>query len=281
MLAAYSLQSVQDYQNAMKEIVQEIALLGLWRSKFFEHAAFYGGSALRILHELDRFSEDLEFSLLRPDPVFEMKAYLGAIEAELQGFGFSMTVEPREKAAPGPIQSAFIEANTRMNMLVVEAPRGITASTHREQMIRVKLEIDVDPPGGFETEARMRLLPIPFSVKAYALPDLFAGKMSAVLCRGWKEHVKGRDWFDFVWFVARGVPVRLGHLANRLVQSGAWKASDPLTASALAGLLRGRIEKTDFASARADVLPFIKDAASLDLWSAEFMKEVARRIKTA
>lgn len=279
MLAAYSCRSAQDYQNALKEIVQEIALLGLWRAKFFEHAAFYGGSALRILHELDRFSEDLDFSLLRPDGAFELKAFLSAIEAELKGFGFRMTVEPREKAVQGSIQSAFIKANTRANMLVIEAPRGITTSMHREQVLKVKLEIDVDPPGGFETEARLRMLPIPFSVKSYSLPDLFAGKLHAVLCRGWKGHVKGRDWYDFVWFVARAIPVRLSHLKIRLIQNGAWKSSDMLTAPALTDLLKERIEKTDFASARIDVLPFIRDPASIDLWSGSFMNDVAGRMK--
>ncbi|MBN1127559.1 MAG: nucleotidyl transferase AbiEii/AbiGii toxin family protein [Chitinispirillaceae bacterium] len=278
MLAGYACRSSVDYQNALREIVQEIALLGLWRSKFFEHAAFYGGSALRILYELDRFSEDLDFSLLRPDTAFSLDKYLAAVQLELRAFGFTMTVEPRHKAVPTPIQSAFIKANTRANLLVIEAPSGMVASLNREQQLKVKIEIDIDPPGGFYTEARLRMLPISFSVVSYRLPDLFAGKMSAILCRQWKEHVKGRDWYDLVWFIARAIPLRLEHLAARLVQNGVWPKSEPLTGPALQKLLSERIEKTDFASARADVHPFVRDTASIELWSPGFFHETAKRL---
>jgi hypothetical protein len=280
MLAQYHCRSALDYRNALREIVQEIALLGLWRSKFFEHAAFYGGSALRILHELDRFSEDLDFSLRRPNLGFTLTTYIEAIEAELHGFGFRMTVEPHEKALPTPILSACIKANSRANMLVIEAPSGIVTSLHREKVLKVKLEIDIDPPAGFQTEARMRALPIPFSIIVYRLPDLFASKMSAVLCRHWKDHVKGRDWYDFVWFIARSVPLRLDHLTLRLAKNGAWPATKPFTGSDLTEMLLERIQKTDFTSARADVLPFVHDTASLDLWSASFFREIALKLKT-
>jgi hypothetical protein len=279
MLSTYQCRSTADYQNALREIVQEIALLGLWRAKFFEYAAFYGGSALRILHDLDRFSEDLDFSLLRPDVRFVLDKYYTAMESELRAFGFHMTVEPREKTAQTPIRSAFIKANTRANLLVIEAPGGVVTSLHRGQVLKVKFEIDVDPPGGFQTEARVRTLPIPFSVRIYRLPDLFAGKMSAVLCRQWKEHVKGRDWYDLVWFVARSTPVRLDHLAARLVQQESWPASKPFTGAILRDLLFDRIKKTDFASARDDVFPFVRDAASLELWTPSFFNDIAGRLK--
>src|SRR5271168_5415411 len=97
MLDRYNCVSLQDYENALKEIMQEIALLGLWRSKFFEHTAFYGGTALRILYGLDRFSEDLDFSLLKQNKNFNLTPYLEAIKIELLGFGFSVTVEQKNK----------------------------------------------------------------------------------------------------------------------------------------------------------------------------------------
>ncbi len=281
MLKAYHCRSGRDYENALREIVQEIALLGLWRSKFFEHAAFYGGSALRILYELDRFSEDLDFSLVSPDNNFSIEPYLAAVKNELLSFGFRMTVEQREKIMPTPIKSAFIKANTATNLLVIETPKGITASMHRDQVLKIKLEIDIDPPEGFQTEVRLRILPIPFSVLSYRLPDLFAGKMSAVLCREWKNRVKGRDWYDLVWFISRSVPVRLEHLKLRLVQTGSFDASESLTAEKLAALLSKRIETTDFASAKADVTPFVRDIGSLTLWSPDFFREIAAKLRTA
>jgi predicted nucleotidyltransferase component of viral defense system len=279
MLAAYNCRNAFDYQNALREIVQEIALLGLWRSKFFEYAAFYGGSALRMLYGLDRFSEDLDFSLLKPDLNFSINSYMSALESELRSFGFRMTIEPKSKAIETPIKSAFIKGNTRASMLVIEAPQGVVRALHREQVIKVRLEIDVDPPGGFETEARIRTLPIPFSVLTYRLPDLFAGKMSAILCRGWKNHVKGRDWYDFVWFVARAVPIHLEHLAARLTQNRVWQGSKQLTLPILSEMLNERIEKTDFESAKADVASFINDTASVELWSKSFFREIVSKIR--
>jgi predicted nucleotidyltransferase component of viral defense system len=279
MLAPFNCQTSADYENALKEIIQEIALLGLWRAKFFESAAFYGGSALRIVYEIDRFSEDLDFSLLRSDPTFKLERFLSAIEQELGAFGFSMTVEAKTKSIESPIQPAFIKANTRSNLLVVETPEGIIRGRHRNERLKIKLEIDVDPPGDFRTEARTRLLPIPFGILTYQLPDLFAGKISAALLRQRSHYVKGRDWYDLVWLIARSIPVRLSHCKARLVQAGAWKSDEELTAPRLVSQLTERIESLDIEAARADVVRFVKDPASLELWSRPFFHEVVARLQ--
>ena len=202
MLDRYQCRRVEDYVRALREILQEVALLGLWRSKFFEKAAFYGGTALRILYGMDRFSEDLDFSLLKPISDFDLSRYLGALEREIRSFGFEVSVTKREKTAESPVQSAFLKADTLKHLLVIETAEEVARQIPRGQVMKIKIEVDTDPPPGFDTENKFLLHPIPFSVRAFVLPDLFAGKMHAVLCRQWKSRVKGRDWYDLVWYAA-------------------------------------------------------------------------------
>ena len=256
MLKKYHCHSRQDYTNALKEIFQEIALLGLWRSKFYEKAAFYGGSALRILYGLDRFSEDLDFTLLAPDADFSLASYNQAIMDELNSFGFDVQVITKIKNIQSTIQCAFIKASSKKQLLVVEAPTDMIKSLHRMQQIKIKMEVDIDPPGKFTTEAKQLSQPISFSVKTLTQPDLFAGKIHAILCRPWKQRVKGRDWYDFVWYIGRGVPVNLIHLRERLIQSKAWSADQALTHQDMVTLLHKKIQAIDFSQARRDVVPF-------------------------
>ncbi|MBZ0187582.1 MAG: nucleotidyl transferase AbiEii/AbiGii toxin family protein, partial [Candidatus Obscuribacterales bacterium] len=164
MLERYKCVTIQDYANALKEIMQEIALLGLWRSKFFEHAAFYGGTALRILYGLDRFSEDLDFSLLEPQSDFNLKTYIAAVESELISMGFRVTVEEREKNVSTAIESAFIKADTKEHLIKITVPETIADRVQKNKVMKVRFEVDTDPPGGFNTEVKILLQPIPFSV---------------------------------------------------------------------------------------------------------------------
>lgn len=281
MLERYRCESADDYDRALREIIQEIALLGLWRSKFYERAAFYGGSALRILHGLDRFSEDLDFTLLRPQPGFSLDRYLAAAGDELLAFGFEVEVAEKIKRAGGQIRSAFIKGGTKKLMLDILVPDSIVSRVPANQRIKVKLELDVDPPPGFETEAQTLYQPVPFSVLAFKQPDLLAGKLHAVLCRKWKQRVKGRDWYDLVWFLAREVPVRLAHLKARLIQTGDWPRKKALAKKDVTGLLEKRIAATDFKAAQSDVAPFLQDPDSTTLWSAAFFRDLIRdRLKT-
>ncbi len=209
MLNRYDCQTRDDYVNALREILQELALLGLWRGKFFEHAAFYGGTALRVLYGLDRYSEDLDFSLLRPSPTFHLGVFGDALLREIRSFGFDVDFEPRERPARTRIGSAFLKANTYRQWLVIETGDELLRGLPAGKTLKIKLEVDTDPPGGFETETRYLLQPIPFGLRVYRLPDLFAGKLHAVLCRKWQSRIKGRDWYDLVWYAARHPHVNL------------------------------------------------------------------------
>lgn len=279
MLDKYACKSQNDYLNALKEIVQEIALLGLWRAKFYEKAAFYGGSALRILYGLDRFSEDLDFTLLNVDLKFQLDPYYQAIEKELNAFGFEVSIEKKVKNRHSTIESAFIKTNSKIQLLMIKAPSEIVAKIHSMHSIKIKMEVDVNPPGKFSTEAKTLLRPIPFSVNTLCLPDLFAGKIHALLCRPWLKRVKGRDWYDFVWYISQGVAVNLVHLKERLVQSEAWRSSDNLTLEQLHQLMLAKINITDFSNARLDVSVFIKNQDVLSMWSAAFFIELLARLK--
>lgn len=279
MLSTYNCQTTGDYENALKEIIQEVALLGLWRSKFFEHAAFYGGSALRILHGLERFSEDLDFSLLVPDEDFLLTPYLRAVAAELEGFGFEASVERKSKRVHTPIESAFIKAGTQLHLLKIAVPPKLTDKIHQHKVMTIKLEVDTDPPAGFETEVKTLLQPIPFAVSCYKPPYLFAGKIHAILQRAWKQRVKGRDYFDFVWYIARGIPCHLRHLEMRLRQSGGWLEPRPLEKSDLLSALELHFETLDQQAAKRDVVPFLKDPRQIDLWSRDFFRSLSSSLR--
>jgi hypothetical protein len=279
MLTKYECKSADDYVPALREILQEIALLGLWRSKFFEKAAFYGGTALRILYGLDRFSEDLDFSLLEPMADFELKRYCDALEKELVAFGFEVSVEVKNKSVETAVQSAFLKGNTANQLLVIQAGGEIVRQIPPGQIVRIKLEVDTDPPGGFATENKYLLQPIPFSVRSYTLPNLFAGKMHALLCRRWKNRVKGRDWYDLVWYCTHHPEIHLAHLEERMRQSGHWESEGPLDVVSFNDLLLQAIENLDVDQAREEVLPFVREPAALDIWSRDFFTEVMKRVR--
>jgi predicted nucleotidyltransferase component of viral defense system len=277
MLERYERRSADDHVNALREILQEIALCGLWRAKFFEHAAFYGGTALRVLYGLDRFSEDMDFSLLAPAENFELGPYCGAVEEELRAWGFPATVQVKRKTARSAVESAFLKANTRQLLLTIEAGE-VAAAIHGRRELKIKLEVDTDPPPDFTTETKFLLQPIPFSVKAYDPPSLFAGKMHAVLCRGWGTRVKGRDWYDLVWYVGRETPLDLAHLEARMRQSGHYDKDAALDEGAFQSMLVQRIEDLDIAAARSEVDRFLTDQATVRVWSREFFGSIAGRI---
>ncbi len=279
MLAKYECRRLEDYMRALREILQEVALLGLWRSKFFEKAAFYGGSAMRILYGLDRFSEDLDFSLLSPLSEFDLSNYSAALQKEIEAFGFDVRIEQRDKAVGSAVKSAFLKANTLNQLLVIETAEEILREVPRGQVLKIKLEVDTDPPPGFSSHTKYLLQPIPFAVRTYVLPDMFAGKMHAILCRKWKNRVKGRDWYDFVWYVTNHPELHLSHLEERMRQSGHWKGDSSLSPQSFQALLDKAITGLNVEQARREVEPFVRNPEALTLWSHDFFCDVASRIQ--
>ncbi len=279
MLARYDCRTRDDYINALREILQEVALLGLWRSKFFEHAACYGGTALRVLYGLDRYSEDLDFSLLKPEPGFSLKLYGKALLREVDSFGFKVEFESRERSIRTNMESAFLKATTYRQLILIEAPADLIQGLLPGKMLKIKLEVDVEPPGGFETESRYLVQPIPFAIRAYTLPDLLAGKLHTVLCRKWKARIKGRDWYDLVWYAGRHPQVRLRHMEARMRQSGDYDKPRPMSHKDLMDLLRSAIDRLDVRKARDEVAPFISDRRALEVWSHDFFRQIIERLE--
>jgi len=278
MLHRYENRRVEDYVRALREILQEIALLGLWRSKFFEKAAFYGGTALRILYGSDRYSEDLDFSLLKPMPDFDISRYISALEREVRSFGFQVSITVRKKTAEGPVQSAFLKADTLKHLLVIETASDIARQIPRGQVMKIRIEVDTNPPMGFDTENKFLLQPIPFSVRTFVLPDLFAGKMHAVLYRQWKSRFKGRDWYDLVWYASYHPQLHLDHLERRMIQSGHVKEGEHLSKEEFSLRTSHAIDKLDVNQIKKEVEPFVKNPEALEVWSKEFFRDVVKRI---
>ncbi len=279
MLKRYTCVTQEQTINALKEIIQEIALLGLYRAKFFEYGAFYGGTALRILYGLERFSEDLDFSLLKQNLDFNLQPFNRAIKEELSSFGFIVEVQEKIKTQKNDILSAFIKANTKIQILTLKIPNIVADALPTNQNLKIKMEVDIDPPLGFYTTTKTLLLPIPFAVRTYRLEDAFAGKMHAILCRSWKTRVKGRDWYDFVWFVSRNIKLSILHLQYRLHKSDHLEQKIKLTPTMLKEMLMHKINDIDLDFARADILLFIKDPIVIKLWSKVFFRELVDKIE--
>lgn len=265
-------------QVKVREILQQTALLGLERHGFFEKAAFYGGTALHFLYGLDRFSEDLDFTLFKPDPTFDFLPFLEGMRKELLSFGFKMEVTKKVKSKETSIVSAFMKMNTIELYLALDEETN-TPDTHKDEKIKIKLEVDIDPPSPFRCENRLILNPIAFYVSTLHPSDLFAGKMHAILYRSWKGRVKGRDWYDLIWYIQQNIPLSLTYLERCMKQSETLKENESLNLEKLINMLNMKIQTIDWESAKADVRAFITDTKKLAIWSPHFFSELLTHLR--
>ncbi|OQP42026.1 hypothetical protein A4H97_34160 [Niastella yeongjuensis] len=273
----YKPKNKAEAQQALREIMQEIALAGLQRSKFFEVAAFYGGTALRIFHGLDRFSEDLYFSLLEVNSEFSLQPYLDGMAREFIALGIEVSVTKKEKTKQSNVDSAFLKSDTAWQEITLKAIIPQEKIDKINPAIKIKLEVDKKPPPGFQTEENLLVKPFSFYTKCYQLPDLFAGKMHALLFRKWGNRVKGRDWYDMEWYIIKRIPLHLEHLAVRAKDSGNWH-SDTMKKEDFFTLLIEKISSVSMKQVKEDVLPFIKDYTKLDIWSPKYFTDIAKLI---
>ncbi|RJR17012.1 MAG: nucleotidyl transferase AbiEii/AbiGii toxin family protein [Nitrospiraceae bacterium] len=277
MLSKYDCKTPDDYKNALKEILQEIALLGLFRANLFDTAAFYGGSALRIFYGLDRFSEDLDFSLLKKSDKFDIAPYCDFIRDEMAAFGFEAEVTKKVKSGKSNIESAFIKAGTLIHLLQIESIKPPVSAIAGNELLKIKIEIDTDPPAGAKHEVKYLLTPVPCHVRIFSASSLFAGKVHALLCRDWKSgRMKGRDLYDYVWYLSRATSLNILHLEERMKQTGHLKEDERLTSAGLKEMLAEKFSSIDYAQAKQDVMPFIKDPRTLELWSDDFFRSITR-----
>ena len=267
MLARYNILSEKDRKNATYEVMQEIALAGLYRGGFFSNAAFYGGTCLRIFYGLVRFSEDLDFSLLKPDENFKLEDYFQPVINEFKAAGREVQITKKDKKPPGRVESAFLKDNAKIYNVRFQT----------EKTIKIKIEVDTDPPLSFNTEQKLLLHPFSFMTSCFALTDLFAGKMHAIVFRNWKSRVKGRDWYDFEWFVRNGVKLNFDHLQTRVRHFN----DIGMSREQFMEKLKERLASTDIESVKRDVIPFIKNSTEMEIWSNDYFLQLADMIKFA
>lgn len=270
MLTRYNPQNNSERENAIKEIIQEIALAGLSRGGFFEKAAFYGGTCARIFHGLNRFSEDLDFALVNKDSSFNLDDYFPSLKKEFLSYGIDINIEQKKKDEEDIVQSAFLKGDTLMLMMTFFPKNDNTQGIVPNQKIKIKFEIDTDNPIGGETEFKYRMFPAPFEIQAFDEATLFAGKIHAILCRNYKHHVKGRDYYDYLFYIGKGSKFNLKYLENKLKNTGdKIDDNEVLTLQKVKDLLKGKFEITDYESAKEDVSNFISDKDSLKIWKKE------------
>ena len=279
MLKSYQVDNIYDRKNAMKEIMQEIVLCGLSRAGFFKEAAFYGGTALRIFYGLDRFSEDLDFSLEQINLDFDLCSYFPVLKKEVKAFGLNVEIQEKEKTKDSNIRSAFLKGNTKEHLLLFYADERVVGSVAKNEVVKIKFEVDTNPPAFATYEHKYRLLPVPYEIRLYDMPSLFAGKIHAVICRGWQSRIKGRDLYDYIFYLSKAVTVNQKHLRARLIDSGYISENQECTLEEIKMMLKNRFDSIDFLQARKDVEPFIRDTSVLDIWSSEFFKQITEGLK--
>ena len=265
MLSRYPMNSADDRRNATYEVMQQVVLCGLYRGGFFSQAAFYGGTCLRIFHGLERYSEDMDFTLLHKDVTFSLEKYFPSIVEECRLLGREVTITKKDKRNFGKVESAFLKDNTDVYNL----------SFTTEKSLKIKIEVDTMPPLRFDTEERLLLQPFSFMTRCMTLPNLFAGKMHVLVFRGWQNRVKGRDWYDFEWYVRNGIPLNFDHLQVRIKEFNGLDVDK----DKFLEMLKARLSSADIQQAKADVLPFIKNPRELDIWSNDYFLRLADIIK--
>lgn len=278
MISVYDPQTKDDRKNVIKEIMQEIALCGLSKVGFFEEAAFYGGTALRIFYGLDRFSEDLDFALLSKNEAFDLSRFCEPLETFVKSFGINVKIETKVKSIESDIKSAFLKANT-IEQFLLFYPNDLVTGINKNELIKIKFEVDTMPPGGATYEVKYALLPVPYAVNIYDEASLFSGKIHAVICRSWRSRVKGRDLYDYLFYLSRHSKFNMELLKAKLTDSRLIGDDKPINVDDVKNMLINRFDQIDFEEAKMDVMNFIHDASVLDIWSKEFFVSVTSNLQ--
>lgn len=270
--------SVDERKIVVRQAVQEVALNGLSETDFFDRAAFCGGTALRIFHGLDRFSEDLDFSLQNTDWEFSFDEYLPAICGKAQSFGFELEAKSKVKSEGNNIKSAIIKGNTRELLGLCYPDDGSASHVAKDDSARIKIEADVNPPALASYEVLRSSPPLDYTARLHDMPSLFAGKIDAVLCGPWKNRTKGRDLFDFRFYIEKGIPVNMEYLESRIVSKGHADPGDCFDRDRLLDMLRRRFMELDYPSAMEDAGTFAADWASCEGWCPEMFISLSERL---
>ena len=256
------------FRLGAREVLQNVVLNGLSRGNFFKHAAFQGGTALRIIYSLERFSEDLDFVLFEKEDDFKLERYVHYVESEISSYGLQVNTKFRDNAATGT-SSGEVRCNMKEVVMVIGFPEGLVRGIHRDELLRIKIDVDTNPPAGANYQKISRPLPINHYLCVLDKPSLFAGKISAVIGRGWKKRVKGRDFYDYLWYVKEKVPVNMAYLKNNLEREGIIDKGVDFDLDVLKELLTARFKSIDYDSAIKDIKSYLLDNTSIPDWNSE------------
>lgn len=273
-LDSYNCKTELEEEHAISEITQEVALSALGRTDFFKYAVFQGGTCLRIFYGLNRFSEDMDFILKESDRDFQLKPHLKALSDELQAYGYSIEIVDRSNTDIA-VRKAFIKDDSIGKILQLNH----VGKTGPLRKIRIKFEVDTNPPLGSGIEIKYVDFPFVSSVTVQDKPSLFAGKIHALLCR---EYIKGRDWYDFLWYTSQGVEINYQFLASALRQQGPWQGqSIQVDLDWCTNEIRDKIASIDWKATKEDVRRFVKtkELPSVDLWSKDLFHTQLEKMK--
>ena len=263
-LLNYNCKTDVEEQQAIREITQEVVLAALGRGDFFKHALFQGGTCLRIFYGLNRFSKDMDFVLREATADFQLKDHIKHLADELAAYGYNIEITDRGKA-DAAVKTAFLKDDSLGKVIDLRHANqtGLMAK------IRIKFEVDTNPPAGSGYELKYLDFPFVSSVAVQDRPSLFAGKIHALLCR---EYVKGRDWYDFIWYSGNRTGINYDFLTSAINQMGPWQDQSIIVDKAwLSSKLERKITSMNWKQAAEDVRRFVRveEQPSLDLWSKE------------
>jgi predicted nucleotidyltransferase component of viral defense system len=279
IIKTYNLETINDNKAILREIVQSIVLVGLSRTDFFKKASFYGGTALRIFYDLNRYSEDLDFTLNNVDKNFSIAPFIESIKNVALSYGLELEISIKQKQISTPVESVFEKINTYQTFINLKMNSELTKLLHKDEVIKVKFEIDCEPALGFTTENKWIDMPEFAPVIVLDEASLFAGKLHAILCRNYKNTVKGRDYYDFLFYVRRGISPNLNYLRNKLINTGKINEKDTFNIEVLKEMLIKRFEQVDFEQVKNDTERFIINNEDLSTYSKDLFIQMAKKIK--
>jgi len=278
MINLYNPKSLNENRAALREILQSIVLIGLSRADFFKKASFYGGTALRIFYGLNRYSEDLDFTLNEKDDSFSLEPYIESIKNVASSYGIDLDINIKKKEIKTPVESAFAKLNTYQTFINLKINDELASLLHKDENIKVKFEIDLNPAIGFNVESKWIDMPEFANIIVLDESSLFAGKLHAIICRNYKNTVKGRDYYDFLFYIRKRVKPNLNYLKNKLIESGKIKENDKFDIDTLKVMLKDRFEAVDFNQVKIDAERFVFNNEDLSYYSKELFIEMTNKL---
>ena len=270
----YNPASALEQENVLQELMQLFVLAGLSKEGFFHQVQFHGGTCLRVVHGMNRFSEDLDFVLKEPDGNFEWSKYLNKVQGDAWQEGIHFEIVDKSHLS-GAVKKAFLKTDSVGKVLLLELPH----QRHNAKKLRIKLEIDCNPPAGSTFETHYITFPVMAALTTQTLESGFASKSHALLCR---KYCKGRDWYDFLWYCARKTQINFDLLENALKQQGPWSDRElHVTPEWYLENMGTKIENVDWDTAKDDVARFLptKELKGLELWNSDFFRYHLSRLK--